>query len=64
VRVGADSCILGDPVPLTPRELVSDALCIAGAASIAWGLWHLWPPGAWIFGGTLSLVYGVLLGRT
>lgn len=40
-----------------------DALMVAGAASVAFGAWLVYPPAGWIVGGVLTLAAGVLAAR-
>lgn len=43
------------------RELVSDALIVAGLAGTGWGVYQMHPPSAYIFAGLSAVAYGILL---
>jgi fatty acid desaturase len=45
------------------RELISDLCIVGGTAATAWGLWQIFPPSAWIFGGLAGALFGYFLGR-
>lgn len=49
---------------MTAKELISDVLIVAGAASIGWGLWQIFPPATWLFEGSVALWFGWMLGTS
>ena len=46
------------------RALVSDALILAGAGALGWFAWEVWPPAVWLWGGLVTMGYGIRLGVT
>lgn len=45
------------------RELIADALFVAGSGAVTFGAYLLSPPVGWIVGGALALGAGLALGR-
>jgi hypothetical protein len=43
------------------REIVSDALILAGLSAIVYAAWQLSPAAAWAVGGVAAVVYGVMI---
>ena len=46
-----------------PHPDASDVLMVAGLASVCYALWQIWVPLAWLFGGIVLFLFGVILGR-
>ncbi len=44
------------------RGAVSDVLILAGAGSLGWFCWLIWPPGVWVWAGVVAMGYGWRLG--
>lgn len=51
------------PVHAFALASIPDALLIAGAASVAYGAWLIYPPAGFIVGGLILLIAGVLASR-
>lgn len=43
------------------REILPDALLLVGLAIIAYGVWMIYPPAAWIVAGIGVMAYGLAL---
>ena len=46
------------------REIVSDALAIAGFAAVTFGAWQLSEAAGWIVGGAFAVLVGILAAPT
>jgi hypothetical protein len=44
------------------KALVSDALILAGAGTLGWFAWEVWPPAVLLWGGLVTMAYGIKLG--
>lgn len=44
--------------------ILRDGIAISGFAAVTFGLWQVYPPAAWIFGGSVVAAFAIAIARS